>query len=258
MKKERFKGFLAGVFATVMVLALGTTAFATLKNVQASLTYKNISVTLDGTKLSLKDANGNSVEPFMYNGTNYLPARALAEALGLNVAWNGSTNTVVLTTPGTTASGSYSRTNPAPANITQSITIEDYSYGTYTASMTVTDILRGAEAWNRISAANMFNESAPAGYEYILAKVKVTIDKNTKDASVTLGQYDFKAYSSTNSAYDDPAVVEPDPAFSGDAFAGGSIEGWMAWQVAQNDTAPKMVFGQKYDGTGGIWFSLAE
>ena len=34
----------------------------------------------------------------MFDGTNYLPARALAEALGLSVAWDGSTNTVVLKT----------------------------------------------------------------------------------------------------------------------------------------------------------------
>ena len=35
----------------------------------------------------------------MFDGTNYLPVRALAEALGLDVAWDGSTSTVVLTTP---------------------------------------------------------------------------------------------------------------------------------------------------------------
>lgn len=36
----------------------------------------------------------------MFSGTNYLPVRALAESLGLNVAWDGANNTVVLTTPG--------------------------------------------------------------------------------------------------------------------------------------------------------------
>ena len=35
----------------------------------------------------------------MFGGTNYIPARALAESLGLNVAWDGSTATVVLTHP---------------------------------------------------------------------------------------------------------------------------------------------------------------
>lgn len=240
-----------------MVITLGTTAFATYKNVKATLAYQNISVTLDGTKLTLKDAAGNSVEPFMYNGTNYLPVRALSEALGLNVAWNGSTNTVVLTTPGTASSGVYSRTNPAPVHTSQSITLENYTYGTYTATVSVTDVIRGSEAWSKISAANMFNSAAPDGYEYLLAKVKVTISKNTKDSAVSLSQYDFKAYNSTNSAYDNPTVVEPDPAFSGDAYAGGSVEGWMTWQVSKSDPAPKMVFGQKYDGTGGIWFRLS-
>ena len=63
------------------------------------LEYRNISVSLDGKKLDLRDAQGNAVEPFMFSGTNYLPVRALAESLGLEVAWDGNTNTVVLTTP---------------------------------------------------------------------------------------------------------------------------------------------------------------
>ena len=52
-----------------------------------------------GQVLDLRDAKGNTVEPFMFAGTNYIPARALAESLGLQVAWDGSTATVVLTHP---------------------------------------------------------------------------------------------------------------------------------------------------------------
>lgn len=73
-------------------------------NVQKTLEYKNIGVTLNGEKLKLKDAKGNSVEPFMLDGTNYLPVRALAEALGLSVSWDSATNTVVLATSGGTTS----------------------------------------------------------------------------------------------------------------------------------------------------------
>ena len=58
-----------------------------------------ISVTLDGVKLDLRDAKGNAVEPFMFEGTNYLPVRALAESLGLEVAWDSANATVVLTSP---------------------------------------------------------------------------------------------------------------------------------------------------------------
>lgn len=96
MKREKVKGFISGVLTTMLVVALAVTAFAKTGTIQKTLEYKNISVTLDGKKLDLKDVKGNSVEPFMFDGTNYLPVRAIAEALGLNVSWDSGTNTVVL------------------------------------------------------------------------------------------------------------------------------------------------------------------
>lgn len=93
------RGFLAGVLATLLVMCLVGTAGATSGKVQQEIEYRDIKVSLDGQVLDLRDAKGNTVEPFMFAGTNYIPARALAESLGLNVAWDGSTATVVLTHP---------------------------------------------------------------------------------------------------------------------------------------------------------------
>lgn len=97
MRKERTKGFVSGLLTALILVSLVGTALATSAKVNKEIEYRNITVTLDGKKLDLKDAAGKAVEPFMMDGTNYLPVRALAESLGLTVAWNGSTNTVVLT-----------------------------------------------------------------------------------------------------------------------------------------------------------------
>ncbi|MDO4563559.1 MAG: copper amine oxidase N-terminal domain-containing protein [Clostridia bacterium] len=43
-----------------------------------------------------RDANGNSVEPFIDNGTTYLPVRAVAEALEATVEWDNDTRTVIV------------------------------------------------------------------------------------------------------------------------------------------------------------------
>ncbi|MBU5627751.1 copper amine oxidase N-terminal domain-containing protein [Oscillibacter sp. MSJ-2] len=110
MKRERTKGFISGVLTSLLLVVLVVTAVAQTGTIQKTLEYKNISVTLDGKKLDLKDAKGNPVEPFMFDGTNYLPVRAISEALGLNVAWDGSSNTVVLKTPGS-ASTTPTQTN---------------------------------------------------------------------------------------------------------------------------------------------------
>ena len=96
---KSFKSFIAGMLTMLMICGMGGTASATTGKVTKELEYKNISVTLDGEKLDLRDAKGSPVEPFKFDGTNYLPVRALAECLDLDVAWDGQTSTVLLTTP---------------------------------------------------------------------------------------------------------------------------------------------------------------
>lgn len=70
---------------------LGSVALAQQSTVDAQLTYKNIVVYADG---KLVDTTG--AEPFIYNGTTYLPVRAVADAIGKEVNWVGETNTVYL------------------------------------------------------------------------------------------------------------------------------------------------------------------
>ena len=160
---KKYRGFFAGMVTMLLIVTMCGTAIATVGKVTKELEYRNIKVSLDGKILDLKDAAGNSVEPFMFDGTNYLPVRALAESLGLNVAWDGSTNTVVLTTPTDKptsekpqSSGNYSRTNPAPFGTPQQVTIKK-SWGTYTATVEVTQAWRGQTAWKFIQEANRFN-----------------------------------------------------------------------------------------------------
>lgn len=96
MKKFRSaRPFLCGVFTTILVMGLVTSAFA-VSMVNRELYYNDIKIRLDGKTLTPKDAAGNPVEPFIIDGTTYLPVRAVGEALGLNVSWDGATNTVIL------------------------------------------------------------------------------------------------------------------------------------------------------------------
>ena len=77
MKKKR--RILAAVLCCA--LALVTVAYATnaTKTIQAA--YMNIKLVVDGVPITPKDSNGSTVEPFIYNGTTYLPVRAIGEAL---------------------------------------------------------------------------------------------------------------------------------------------------------------------------------
>lgn len=94
--KKQWKGFVAGVMVALLSVSLIGAATATVGKRTVDVDYNDIKVTLNGEAVNLVDANGAPVEPFAINGTTYLPVRAVASALGLEVGWNQETTTVVL------------------------------------------------------------------------------------------------------------------------------------------------------------------
>lgn len=95
--KKKGRSFLAIILCTVLTITMANTVSAITGKVTQEIQYNNISVILDGNQLNLKDTNGNSVEPFICNGSNYLPVRAISEALGMTVEWNSDENSIILT-----------------------------------------------------------------------------------------------------------------------------------------------------------------
>lgn len=53
-------------------------------------------IVVDGTVRSFTDATGAKVYPLLYDGSIYLPVRAIAELMGCTVSWNGESATVTL------------------------------------------------------------------------------------------------------------------------------------------------------------------
>lgn len=92
--KSRIQGLVAGILVGV-VLTSGS-AFAKQVSEAAQLYYNNIKIYIDGAEIVPKDANGNPVEPFAMNGTTYLPVRAVANAFGKDVEWDGATQSVYI------------------------------------------------------------------------------------------------------------------------------------------------------------------
>lgn len=94
MFKEKLKfvvvGFLIGV------LLVGSIGFAASTGTLYDVLTGGIRIVVDGKQLNPTDANGNRVEPFIYNGTTYLPVRAVANAMGKAVYWDGPEYTVYL------------------------------------------------------------------------------------------------------------------------------------------------------------------
>jgi len=103
LEKLQIKGFVLGML--MMFILSGATVYAAVRTETITVTFRNIRIVIDGTTIIPTDAGGNVVEPFIYQGTTFLPARAIANALNHDVRWDANSSVIYL----------YSRT-PIPAS----------------------------------------------------------------------------------------------------------------------------------------------
>jgi len=57
-----------------------------------------IAIEVNGVKFIPKDSNGNEVTVILYNGTTFVPIRAISGIFGAHVDWEGNSRTVILGT----------------------------------------------------------------------------------------------------------------------------------------------------------------
>lgn len=79
------------IVAAICLAAFSASA-AFASNVARTITvyYQDIKMYVDGQRVN------TSSEPFIYNGSTYLPVRAISEALGEEVYWDGNTKSVYI------------------------------------------------------------------------------------------------------------------------------------------------------------------
>ncbi len=92
--KKTLKGYLLGFLSAALLLSGVVYAASSTKSIE--VVYDNIKVYKDNVLCETKDANGNVVEPFIYNGTTYMPVRGTANLAGMDVTWDGITKSVYL------------------------------------------------------------------------------------------------------------------------------------------------------------------
>lgn len=95
-KKHYLATAAAGLLLATAVIPSGASAEVATKNLQAK--YNNIKVLYNGYQVS------TSVEPFIVNGTTYIPLRMMAGVFNKDITWDGSNYTInVLDKPDTGA-----------------------------------------------------------------------------------------------------------------------------------------------------------
>ena len=83
------------------LLAIPLTALARWGQENLVVDYSDIKININGSQITPRDVTGRIVEPFIYEGTTFLPVRAISEALDKNVTWDGNTKTVYVLDKGT-------------------------------------------------------------------------------------------------------------------------------------------------------------
>ena len=156
------------------------------------------------------------------------------------------------------ASGKYSRQNPAPVGVAQTLVYEDEfdEEDNFTATVKIIETIRGEDALAMIKEVNQFNDDPKEGYEYVLAKVSITLDAINSEKAFDANAFDFDSFTSSNEELEWVSVIEPDPELDGKLYEGASTEGWITVQVKADDMNPKVAYKLEYDGTGGLWFAL--
>lgn len=95
MKRKRSISILALVLVMVSCFALGANASGAMQEIKAYLD-SSITIKMEGEAQTFLDAKGNRVYPITYEGSTYLPVRAVAGLAGLEVNWDQTTRTVDL------------------------------------------------------------------------------------------------------------------------------------------------------------------
>ena len=156
--------------------------------------------------------------------------------------------------------------SPAPIGMVTSGIVEcgqGYtSHELYDMKITLLEAYRGEEAWKRLKEASPSNKPLASGKEYIIARVRFEYHaRGTPGLCVhQLVPEQFTAFSTEGIDYSNPVVVPPNPGMNKAIKSGESLEGWVAFAVAQQDKSPLMSYSADIGGAvvhgGAKWFKL--
>lgn len=126
-----------------------------------------------------------------------------------------------------------------PAKITQTVTVnqDSYGFGNGKLEVTLTGVTRGTSAWNKIEKANQYNDKPEDGKEYLIAKFKVKCIENTSedDSPIEVNYVRFDYADSDYAIDSDTPFVDYDSLIDAKLYKDSSTEGNVIFEIEKND-----------------------
>jgi Copper amine oxidase N-terminal domain./Telomeric repeat-binding factor 2. len=210
--------------AMCIVCTVAIAAAGYLKTIEVST---DINLNINGQNFVPKDVNGNVVDIFVYEGTTYVPIRAVAEAFGLDVGYNGDTKTALIN--GNV--GAQEAVTPTAIK-SDNITLGD------------TFVFDGLEITihNNVQFMTYSNEySDKNGTEVVAVSMSI---KNISDETHGLNMFYYSFYGSKGTKTDDMSFYYDDSVTNAGKVRPGATQ----------DTKMYMV----YDGNGDYYIEFSE
>ena len=259
--KINVKSFMAGVLSATLALGAIVTVSGAAKNYvkTAELHYNDIKICVDGNYVQPTDASGNAVEPFIIDGTTYLPVRAVANTLGKEVDWDGDTKTVFLgKKPAVNVQAKGTMDDPIPMNTEKSVQVLNENYS---AAVTIKEAYKGNEAMDlfaRIKEGAEYH-TISENKELFILKLSVTPTSNYTSGANPINYWSIKFSDGNTLLQADNIQLDLEYLFEKLDFSnynGGTVEGYVAFAVEKTDKMPVMGFSTSASGDYGCWFSL--
>ncbi len=115
----------------------------------------DITIVIEGSERTFYNASSQQVHPILYNGTTYLPVRAIGELMGKNVDWNQDTKTVTLSGTRTAPASSGTPDTGASAKDVSVELRDDFTVVVDSTKRTFTDA-KGQPVYPMLSAGSTY------------------------------------------------------------------------------------------------------
>jgi len=130
----------------------------------------------------------------------------------------------------------------------------------YDLEITVRETVHGNGAQEQINAQGVTDKPPMEGFEYLLARIQFAYLRRGKgfgDSPYRLAEGQFITASQDGKTfYELPEILkQPQPQMAGSLFKSGeSREGWLLFQVPQDDQTSLLIFDREYEeGVYGLW-----